>query len=82
MTRMHNIFTHISNNYHSIMMWAACSLAFFGFFRCREFTVPSEDDFDSEAHLTLQDIAVDDHINPSTIHVRIHSYFIVLLLIM
>ena len=48
-----------------------CSLAFFGFLRCGEFTVPSEDDFDPEAHLTLQDSAVNDHINPSTIRVRI-----------
>jgi len=68
---MHNIFARTPDNYDSIIMWAACNLAFFGFLRCGEFTVPSEDNFDPEAHLTLQDIAIDDYTNPSAICVRI-----------
>jgi len=71
MTCMHNIFARTPDNYDSIMMWAACTLSFFGFLRCGEFTVPSEDNFDLEAHLTLQDIAIDDYMNPSTIRARI-----------
>ena len=58
---------HNSNS----MIWAACSLAFFGFLRCGEFTIPSDSDFDPQAHLTIDDIAIDNHITPSTICVRI-----------
>ena len=29
------------NSYHNILMWATCCLAFFGFLRCNEFTLPS-----------------------------------------
>ena len=71
MTRIHNIFARTPNDYHSIMMWAACNLAFFGFLRCGEFTIPCEGDFDPEVHLTINDIAIDDHIMPSTVRVRI-----------
>jgi len=74
MTHMHNVFACTPDNYDSIMMWATCSLAFFGFLGCGEFTVPFEDNFDPEAHLTLQDITIDDYTNPSAICVRIKQY--------
>jgi len=63
---MHNIFASTPDNYDSIMMWATCSLAFFWFLKCREFTVSYEDNFDPETHLTLQDIPIDNYMNPST----------------
>ena len=31
-----------SKDHDNIMLWAACALAFFGFLRCSEFTVPSQ----------------------------------------
>jgi len=34
------------------------SLAFFGFLRVSEFTVPNDTDYDSECHLSIEDIAV------------------------
>ena len=71
MTRIHSTVVQNPNDYHIIMIWAACSLAFFGFLRCGEFTIPSISDFDPQAHLTIDDIAIDNHITSSTIHVRI-----------
>ena len=71
MTRIHSTVAQNPNDYHNIMIWAACSLAFFGFLRCGEFTIPSDSDFDPQAHLTIDDIAIDNHITPSTIRVRI-----------
>ena len=44
--------------YNDLMFWVACLLAFFGFLRCAEFTVPSTG-FDSELHLSPSDIKVD-----------------------
>ena len=38
-------------DYNSIMMWAACSLAFSGFLRSIEFTVPSQSEYDPASHL-------------------------------
>ena len=55
------------NSYHNILMWATCCLAFFGFLRCNEFTVPSQRSYDPAAHLSYSDIAVDDCDNPSLV---------------
>ena len=57
--------------YDTILLWAACCMAFFGFLRCGEFTVPSQTDYDSDTHLSLTDIALDDKANPSVIQVTI-----------
>ena len=51
------------------MMWAACTMAFFGFFGLGEITVPSEEAFDPSAHLTPSDIAIDDRDNPTLVQV-------------
>ena len=51
------------------MMWAACTMAFFGFFGLGEITVPSEEAFDPSAHLTPSDIAIDDQDNPTLVQV-------------
>ena len=39
--------------------WAACTLAYFGFLRAAEFTVPTLAGFSPLAHLTVQDVSVD-----------------------
>ena len=49
------------------MLWAACTLAFFGFFRSGEITVPSDQEFDPTVHLTTDDVLVDSHNSPSTL---------------
>jgi len=57
--------------YHNTLMWAACCLAFFGFLRCVEFTVPSQAGYNPAIHLSFSDIAADDYNNPSTVVVSI-----------
>ena len=54
-----------------IMLWAACCLAFFGFLRIGEMTVPSDATYDPSTHLSQSDIAVDNPSNPSVIRVSI-----------
>ena len=46
-------------SYNNTMMWAACCTAFFGFLRSSEFTVQSQEHYDSTVHLTPADVAVD-----------------------
>ena len=52
-------FSHRSlvHNYANTTLWAAYSLAFFGFLHVSEFTIPQEGLYDSSCHLSLQDIA-------------------------
>ena len=57
--------------YNNILLWAACCLAFFGFLRCGEFTVPAQSEYDLGAHLSIRDIAVDSKSSPTTIQVTI-----------
>lgn len=54
-----------------VMLWAACCLGFFGFMRAGEFTLHSNQAFDASSMLTLQDIAVDQHANPSMVRVHL-----------
>ena len=54
-----------------IMLWAACTTAFFGFFRMGELTVPSPAAFDPSTHITIRDIAIDKRDNPSLIQIHL-----------
>ena len=49
------------------MLWAAACTGFFGFLRAGEFTVPSAEAYDPASHLSLSDVALDNHTNPSMI---------------
>ena len=54
------------------MFWAAACTAWFGFLRVSEFTCPASG-FDPATHLSVQDLAVDDHQLPSAVLVRIKA---------
>ena len=45
-------------SYDNILVWADCCLAFFGFLRVSEFTMPNDTNYDSECHLSTRDISV------------------------
>ena len=71
MAGMYKILARTPNEPHGIMIWAACCTAFFGFLHCSEFTVPTQQEFDPEVHLTVRDIAVDDKVTPSVVCITI-----------
>ena len=56
---------------NSIMLWAAACTGFFGFLRAGEFTVPSQQSYDPKIHLNISDIALDSHVCPSILRLRI-----------
>ena len=57
-----------------IMLWAACTTCFFGFFRAGEITTPSTRTFSLSDHLVFIDVAVDRVENPMVLHIRLkHS---------
>ena len=55
------------------MFWAACCLAFFGFLRSSEFTVPSLSAFSPAVHLTVADIAAETFSQPTSLRVNIKA---------
>lgn len=59
--------------YDHCMFWAACTLAYFGFLRSAEFTVPSLAAFSSEVHLQVNDIEIDSMVSPSCIRVHLKA---------
>ena len=61
------------HDYSSILMWAVCCTAFFGFLRCSEFTVPKEQDYNPSIHLSYADVAVDSKIDPRIVQIYINQ---------
>ena len=60
-------------SFDSVMLWAACSLCFFGFFRSGELTSPSDHCFDPDVHLSFRDVAVDNRDHPTSVKVHLKS---------
>jgi len=56
-----------------IMLWAACCICFFGFLRSGELTVPSQFGYDPATHLSIRDVAVDDHEHPTMVQLSLKS---------
>ena len=71
MQNIKSLLSQKPSSYTNIMMWAACCLAFFGFLRVSEFTIPSQEQYDQSCHLSLSDISVDSRNNPRLLRVSI-----------
>ena len=56
-----------------VMLWAACCLAFFGFLRAGELTIPSDSAYDPSMHLSWGDLAVDAPENPTVLSVLLKA---------
>ena len=71
MRSTYDLLTNQPHSYTSILIWAACSLAFFSFLRVSEFTIPSDASYDDECHLSLADVSVDNRNNLQLLRVKI-----------
>ena len=69
--RIRALWSAKANDYDTIMLWAATSLCFFGFFRSGEITIPSIGAFDPRVHLSWGDIAVDDNAHPTALRISL-----------
>ena len=56
-----------SQDFNYIMLWAVACTCFFGFFRLGELLVPTGQRFDSQQHLSILDLAVDNPVNPTVL---------------
>ena len=72
---LHNIRRHwekeTTERANVIMLWAACTTCFFGFFRAGEITTPSDKGIDPNVHLSFADLAIDNQANPTTLRIRL-----------
>ena len=68
--RIYHSWAQEPQEFDRTMLWAAFCLGFFGFMRSGEFTCPSMESFSPDM-LTHQDIAVDSHISPRHLTVRV-----------
>lgn len=57
--------------YDDTMLWAACTMAYFGFLRASEFTVPNLASFSSEMHLQARDLSFDKVHDPTCLRIFI-----------
>ena len=70
---MKGVWERDSSNFDHIMIWAACTLCFFGFLRSGEITVPADNGYDPGAHVSFTDVAIDDRSNPKLMRIRIKA---------
>ena len=54
MYKIRSVLANSPCDYNNIMLWTACCRAFFGFLRCSEFTVPTQDTFDNTTYLSYR----------------------------
>jgi len=54
-----------------IMIWAAATHCFFGFFHSGEITVPTENGFEHSKHLAWGDIVIDNTEDPQSLKVHL-----------
>ena len=71
MTRLKAVLLSKPLDYTNIMPWATCCVAFFGFLRCSEFTVPSQVDYQPDTHLSLSDVAIDNKDTPTLVQLTL-----------
>ena len=71
LTKLRETLSSSLEEYNTKMIWAACCLCFFAFLHSGEMTVPSDQEYDPSAHLSVGDIAVDNSKCPSILCIRI-----------
>jgi hypothetical protein len=69
LTQMYQHFSSQQLSNDTRMIWAACTMCFFGFFRAGEITVPTAASFQPSQHLTWPDVSADDLSSPSMIRI-------------
>ena len=57
----------------TVMIWAACTLAFFGFLRIGEMTIANNSAYDPSIHLSISDVTFDHASSPSAMFITIKA---------
>ena len=57
--------------FNNRLLWAVCCTAFFGFMRSGKFTVLSSSLYNPDQHLSMRDVAIDNHCSPSLVAITL-----------
>ena len=68
---VHQLWSPRAADHDIVILWAAASLCFFGFFRAGEITVPSSAAMDTRKHLCWGDVTIDSTQSPSLVQVHL-----------
>ncbi len=71
--RMRKVWDREPHKFDHIMLWAACTLCFFSFFRAGEITSPSDASFDPHTHLSFSDRAADSASPPTMMRILLKT---------
>ena len=71
--KLRQVWEQDNRNYDNIMLWAVSSVCFFGFFHSGELTVPLENAFDPQVHLTFSDIEIDNPATPTIMKIHLKA---------
>ena len=71
--KLRHVWERDNKSFDNIMLWAVSSVCFFGFFRSGELTVPSENAFDPQVHLTFRDIEIDNPATPTVMKIHLKA---------
>ena len=71
--KLRAIWEYDRSNSDHIMIWAACCVAFFGFFRSGEITAPLDAGYDPAVHMNLADVSINSLSNPSILKLRLKA---------
>ncbi len=63
----------LESTFDNVMLWAASLLCFYGFLRSGEVSIPSASVFDPSAHLCLNDISVNNALQPTIVRVHLKT---------
>ena len=70
---LRHVWEQDNKSFDNVMLWAVSSVCFFGFFRAGELTVPSENAFDPQVHLTFSDIEIDNPATPTIMKIHLKA---------
>ncbi len=71
--KLRKVWEQEKESWDNIMLWAACSMCFFGFLRSGEITVPSLAQYDAGAHLSEGDVLLEGSSPPRMVQVTIKA---------
>ena len=69
LSHVHKVWAQSPTEFNHIMLWAASTFCFFGFLHSGEITLTSTSNYDPSAHLSYDDISVDNATNSCIIQV-------------
>lgn len=73
LSKIKTVWEKDAQHFDMIMLWAACCTCYFGLLRSGKICVPSASQYDPTGHLSISDVAVDSHVNPSIVALKIKA---------